>query len=368
MFYASRSSLFALRSSLLALRLNMSIPSTMRSPRFKGQGQIDFVEKVVPVPGPGQLLMQVRANALCGSERGQFYNGTEITPGHEASGVVVAAGPDTHTVIGTPGVTFLMDFCGECRSCKLGLTNQCLNKRGDTGFNRDGGYGAYELVSERTFFPVDLDLDLTEATLLLDVMGTSGHAIQRAQRVHPDIQSVLVSGAGPVGLGMLAMAKIIFGHDMPVVISDVVPWRLQLAKRLGGLPVNVKEQSLPEGLRRHQIDQVDVAFDTSGKGAARQMALDALAKRGVLVCVGHGEGLSITVSSDLIAPERTLMGSEYFCFNELPQNLARLRQHRAYLSQIITHRYAPADIQAAFELFFHGETGKVVIEQVLLGE
>ena len=82
----------------------------MRSPRFKGQGQIDFVEKIVPVPGPGQLLMQVRANALCGSERGQFYNGTEITPGHEASGVVVAAGPDTHTVIGTPGVTFLMDF------------------------------------------------------------------------------------------------------------------------------------------------------------------------------------------------------------------------------------------------------------------
>lgn len=339
------------------------IPSSMRSPRFKGRGQIDFVDKPVPTPGSGQLLLQVHANALCGSERGQFYNGTAITPGHEASGVVVAAGPDTQAAVSTPGVTFLMDFCGACRSCKLGLTNQCLNKRGDLGFNRDGGYGAYAVIPESVFFPVDDDLDLTEATLLLDVMGTNGHAIKRAQRVHPDIQSVLVSGAGPVGLGMLAMAKIIFGQSMPVYISDVVHWRLNLAARLGGLPVNVKAQALADGLRQHNVDHVDVAFDTSGKGAARQMALAALAKRGVLVCVGHGEGLSLTVSSDLIAPERTVMGSEYFCFNELPENLAHLRQHRAYLSQIITHRYAPADIQAAFELFFAGETGKVMIQQ-----
>lgn len=335
----------------------------MHSPRFLGQGKIDFVEKAMPQPGDGQLVLQVRANALCGSERGQFYNGTSITPGHEAAGVVVAAGPNTRTTVGTHGVVFLMDFCGECRSCKLGLTNQCLNKRGDMGFNRDGGYGPYELLPENVFFPIDADVDLTEATMLLDVMGTNGHAISRAQKVHADIQSVLVSGAGPVGLGMLAMAKIIFGQSMPVYISDVVPWRLQLAERLGGLPVNVKAQSLQEGLLAHGVKEVDVAFDTSGKGAARQMALNALAKRGVLVCVGHGEGLSLTVSQDLIAPERTIMGSEYFRFDELPENLARLRQHRAYLSQIITHRFSPADIQHAFELFFGGETGKVIIEQ-----
>ena len=131
----------------------------MLCPRFLGGGKIDFVEKPALVPGVGQLLLQVRANALCGSERGQFYNCTAITPGHEAAGVVVAVGPNTRTAIGTPGVTYLMDFCGTCRNCKRGLTNQCLNKRGDMGFNRDGGYGAYEVVPESIFFPVDADLD-----------------------------------------------------------------------------------------------------------------------------------------------------------------------------------------------------------------
>src|SRR6476660_4424503 len=99
----------------------------MRVPNFIGQGKIAWAELPVPEPGPGQLLIQVKANALCGSERGQFYNGSTITPGHEAAGIVVAAGPNTHTALGAGGVIFLMDFCGECRSCKLGFTNQCLH-------------------------------------------------------------------------------------------------------------------------------------------------------------------------------------------------------------------------------------------------
>ncbi len=113
----------------------------MRVPDFKGEGKIDWAERPVPEPRPGQLLIQVKANALCGSERPQFYKGSASTPGHEAAGIVVATGPGTNTGIGACGAVFLMDFCGECRSCKLGFTNQCLQKRADTGFNRDGSYG-----------------------------------------------------------------------------------------------------------------------------------------------------------------------------------------------------------------------------------
>src|SRR4051812_32640762 len=108
-----------------------TLPTTMLAPHFLGQGKIGVIEKPVPTPASGQLLIQVKANALCGSERGQFYNGAPVTPGHEAAGIVVAAGPETKTAVGTPGVVFLMDFCGECRSCRLGITNQCLAKRGD---------------------------------------------------------------------------------------------------------------------------------------------------------------------------------------------------------------------------------------------
>ncbi|MFX8685070.1 alcohol dehydrogenase catalytic domain-containing protein, partial [Acinetobacter baumannii] len=83
---------------------------------------------------------------------------------------MVAAGPGTTTKIGTLGGIFLMDFCGSCRNCEAGYTNQCLAKRGDMGFNRDGGYGQYELINESIFFPVE-GISATEATLLLDVMG-----------------------------------------------------------------------------------------------------------------------------------------------------------------------------------------------------
>ncbi|WP_219722139.1 zinc-binding dehydrogenase [Deinococcus planocerae] len=340
-----------------------TIPATMRVPVFVGEGHIEFGEKPVPEPGAGQLLLRVAANALCGSERPQYLGGSAVTPGHEAAGVVAAAGPNTRTPVGTPGVVFLMDYCGECRSCRLGHTNQCLAKRADYGFTHDGGYAPFELVNENVFFPVDPDLPLTEATLLLDVMGTCSHAVERARHLREDIESLLVAGAGPVGLGMVAMARLLLGEGVRVLVTDVSPHRLDLAARLGALPVNVAEGSLAEGLGRHGLGAVDAAIDASGKGAARQEALANLSQRGVLVCVGHGEGLNLTVSSDLIAPERSVLGSEYFRYDELPGNLDLLRRHRAYLSQIITHRFPPEEIGSAFELFFSGRSGKVVIEQ-----
>jgi propanol-preferring alcohol dehydrogenase len=342
---------------------SLAIPGRARYPRFAGERTIEFIEKDVPQPGPGQLLIRGKANALCASELGAYYRGASVTPGHEAAGIVVAAGPGTGTAVGTPGVVFLMDFCGECRSCRLGLTNQCLAKRADYGFSHDGGYGPYERVNENVFYPVDAEIPLAEATMLLDVMGTGGHAIRRGQRLHPDVRSMLVTGSGSIGLGILAMAKLAFGEDFPVIITDLIPYRLKLAERLGGLPVNVSAESLQGGLVRHGYEHVDLAIDASGKSAARRAALDVLAKRGALVCVGHGEDLTVTVSPDLIGPERAILGSEYFCYDELPGNLDRLRGNLAYLSQIITHRFLVSDIQTAFETFIGGNTGKVVVEQ-----
>ena len=332
----------------------MPTPTTMPVPQFVGGGRITFGEKPAPTPGPGQLLIQVKANALCGSERSQFGGGSSVTPGHEAAGIVVLAGPETHIPVGTPGVVFLMDFCGACRSCRLGYTNQCAAKRADMGFSHDGGYGPYELVHENIFFPITADVSLTEATMLLDIMGTGGHAIARAQSVRPDIESLQVAGAGPIGLGVLAMAKLLLGADVPVFITDTIPYRLALAETLGGIPLRLGDQSIPT---------VDAAIDTSGKEAARRSAVDALGKRGVLVCVGHGQGLTLDVSPDLIATERAVLGSEYFRYDELPANLERLRAHQEYLAPIITHRYPVGDIQTAFETFFGGATGKVIIEQ-----
>ncbi len=239
----------------------------------------------------------------------------------------MSPGPIPGTEDGTPGVIYLMDFCGACRNCAWGFTNQCSDKRGDVGFNKDGGYGTHVCVNESIFFPVDDDIPLTEATLLLDVMGTTGHAIRRGGSVRGDIRSVGIAGAGPVGLGVLAMSRILLGPEVPVLVSDLVPYRLGLAAKLGGLVVDLNERTVTEGVEDHGLEALDLAIDTSGKGAARRAYLDALDRRGVLVCAGHGEGLHLEVSRDLIAPERAVLGSEYFGYGELASNLELFREH-----------------------------------------
>jgi threonine dehydrogenase-like Zn-dependent dehydrogenase len=328
------------------------------APRFLGDGKIIFEERPVPSPGPGQLLLEVRANAICGTDRGQYFEGSAVTPGHEAAGVVVAAGRGTSVREGTPGVVFLMDYCGQCRSCRLGYTNQCLAKRADMGFTHDGGYGPFETVHESNFFAVDEGTDLVEATLLLDVMGTSSHAIARAALVRPDIESAYIAGAGPIGLGLLVMCKLTFGRDFPVRISDISPWRLSYAASFGA---QVVDASQPEAMTA--LAPSDIAFDSTGRAVARQAAMAALSKRGVLVCVGHGETLEIVVSDELIAPERAVLGSEYFRYDEMPRNLELLRGNRGLLARVITHRFDVAQITEAFKTFLSGESGKVVVTQ-----
>lgn len=333
------------------------------APHFRGQGVIEFHERAVPEPGHGQLLLRVLANAICGTDRAQYHEGSAVIPGHETAGQVVVAGPGTQTSPGTVGVVFLMDYCGRCRSCRGGHTNQCLDKRADMGFTADGGYGPFELVHESNFFPAP-GVSAVEATLLLDVMGTSSHAISRAHMCQPDVEAVGIAGAGPIGLGLAAMCRLVLGPDVPVLVADINDHRLDLAESLGAVAVRLANDSLGAATRRLGLDGLDAVFDSSGRQEARNGLLDALTpRRGVLVCVGHGEGLQIDVSRQLIAPERAIVGSEYFRYDELSANLRRLHQHQQYLCQIITHRFPVDRIGEAFETFLGGHCGKVVVEQ-----
>lgn len=339
-------------------------PLVQQVPHFRGGGRIGTRTRPVLQPAAGELLLRVRANALCGSDRGQLTGGSAVTPGHEAAGEVIAAGAETSTSVGARGVVFLMDFCGECRSCRMRATNQCLAKRADMGFTADGGLGRFELVHETNFFEVGTDLDPGEATLLLDVMGTTSHAIGRARLLRPDIGSVLVAGAGPIGLGAVAMARLLLDRDVTIVIADTIPFRLALAEQLGAVPIDLRRRRLQDALRDSGLEAgVDVAIDTSGRETARRSLLDALGRRGVLVCVGHGEGLTLAVSADLIAPERAVIGSEYFPYDALAANHELLQGNRGYLGKIITHRFGIDRLNEAYRIFLEGESGKVVIEQ-----
>jgi threonine dehydrogenase-like Zn-dependent dehydrogenase len=129
-----------------------------------------------------------------------------------------------------------------------------------------------------------------------------------------------------------------------------------LRRAVRGIPVDVSD---PDALQR--VPVLDAAVDSTGKTAVRASIFTILGQRAVLACVGHGEELNLEVSRDLIAPERTVMGSEYFRYDEMAHNLQLLLANRDFFGRIITHTLPRSEISHAFELFLGGKTGKVVV-------
>ena len=339
----------------------------MPVPVFLGEGRIDWHEAPVPEPGPGEVLVRVAGNALCGTDRLQHRFGSEVTPGHEASGTVVHVGDGVELSAGERGVLFLMGFCGRCRSCRAGHTNQCLDKHPDLGFERDGGFAPYETARVEQFRSVPDDIDLVDATLLLDVMGTSGHAIERAQRMREDIESVVVTGAGPIGLGVVAMAQVMLGDEIPIVVTDLAPYRLALAERLGATAVDVSGGiSVGDACRKAGIDAPDVAFDATGREEPRRRHARRTGRSGACSCAsGTGKGLSLKVSPDLIAAERTCHGQRVLpgttSWRSTSSGWANNRGP-AHQRRIVTHQLRRrARSTRPSSSFLSGETGKVVI-------
>ena len=164
-------------------------------------------------------------------------------------------------------------------------------------------------------------------------------------------------------LGRSDSAHIRGSHDLPVLINDVKSSRLPLAKKMGGLPIDLSKHTLEEGMEEHGIKDLDVAIDATGKTIARKNALNALAKRGVLVMVGNGEGLDFEQYPDMGGPERSILGSEYFSYNEMETNHELLKYNQEYLSQIITHQYKIQEVQTAYEHFFSpdSDAGKIAV-------
>jgi propanol-preferring alcohol dehydrogenase len=227
------------------------------------------------------------------------------------------------------------------------------------GFDRDGGFAEYVAVPERCFLPVDDRLGLDDAALLLDATSTAMHALRRAGALGSPPPSALVMGAGPVGLGCL-LALQAAGAEC-VVAVDVAPFRLRFAERLGALVAEGGECA-EERVRALLPEAPSLVIEASGNPAAQRQALDLLAPGGRMVLLGHSRApLDLWTSRDLIAREKSLLGSEYFDPAEFGPNQQLVLDGRLNPSQLVTHRLPLERIEEAYRMFWGGETGKVMI-------
>jgi len=337
-----------------------AIPVTMRAARFAGGGRIVLDTRPVPTPGTGEVLLRVHACATCGSDRHAWEHGSAVTPGHEGAGTVVATGGSTSLPIGTRGAVYLVGYCGTCRMCRRGETGACLHKERMIGFTHDGAYAEYMVAPERCVLAIDRDLHLDNATMLLDVLGTTLHAVRRSGVVPERLEAVCIMGAGPIGQGAIIGLRGLGVTNIFVV--DINPSRLEMAAKLGAHILDGREGNVVERIRALVPDGPDMVLEATGSQAAQRQAIDMVAAGGPVVFVGHSpHPFEVRSSADLIAQEKLLIGSEYFGVAEFALNLELLRAGRIDPLPVITHRLPLSNIEEAFRLFWSGTTGKVLV-------
>jgi threonine dehydrogenase-like Zn-dependent dehydrogenase len=282
-----------------------------------------------------------------------------MVPGHEIAGTVAACGDgDNLPPEGTVGVVYLVEFCGACSACRVGSTNMCLNRTGMYGLTKAGGFAEYVAVRGDCFLPVDPSLSFPHSTTLLDLFGTTRHALLRSGPTIP--LSLAVLGCGPIGLGAIAVAGAAGVEH--IYAADVSPVRLGLAAGLGAVTVDAAETDTVEQIRALEPDGCGVVVDAAGLSLTQRQAIEVAAAGGRVMIVAHsGDTLELRTSDDLIRREISLIGSEYFPIGEFADTHAMLTAGRLDPTPILTHDFALDDLQQACERFFAGATGKVVV-------
>ncbi len=319
-----------------------------------GPQTIEIRERPLPQPGPGEVRLKVGAVGVCGSDVHYYAHG-RIGPtrtryptvlGHEPAGVIDAVGEGVTLAPGTRVMIEPADPCGHCEHCLAGRQNICPDVRFLGTPPNEGIFTQYHVMREHCCIPLPEEVSLVEAAVL-EPMGVGLHAVALA-----DIrlgETVAVFGAGPIGLVTLLAAKLA-GADK-VYMTDLLPERLDLARRLGADAVAIADQTdVPSWIRDHTGGRgVDVAFEAAGKQEALTHA--CLATRiGGRACI-----IGIPEEDELHFPAHESRRRELTIHNvrrtngEMVRCLGLVASGRLNVKPLATHFFSLEEVPQALE-------------------
>ena len=296
---------------------NHTVPSEMRALVWLGPHQMELQTLPTPVPTKNEVLIKVGAVGICGSELSGYlgHNSLRVPPlimGHEAAGTIVAGSgvlADGTTVHSGQRVTFNpLISCGHCDRCKAGRVNLCRNRQ-LLSAHRPGAFAQYVVV------PADLCWHLPEkisftAGSLAEPLACAVHAVELAEAQSG--QNMLILGAGPIGLCMIAAAKA--RGVKHIIVSDISDARLDVAKHWGAThTVNAKSADTVAATLAAYPHGVDIAIDAVGTGLVRNQAIKAVMPGGTVVLMGLHEDETAIPTNYIIRQEIRLIGS--FCYS-----------------------------------------------------
>lgn len=338
----------------------------MRAALLSAPFVIDMVSHDKPTPGRGEVLIQVKAVSICGTDI-SIYRGvhSRIKPpsvlGHELSGVVTAVGPGTNTsLVGAAVCAEPNICCGRCRYCRSGLPNVCPSYRllGES-LDLPGGFAEFVVVPAAQVYRLPDGVSPTLGCMVQPLAISYEGVVARAAVEQGE--HVLVVGAGPIGLGALMLAKLRGAH---VMVVDVLPERLELARRLGAEMVLLAGDDVYHAaLDWTYGDGVDVSVEAVGGAQTESLSIAqrATAPRGRIVVMGAFADKTFPFSvGDLKNREQTLMGSHGHPRTFAPV-LELLAEGRLDAGAMVTHRIALEESARAFELLDNRLDGVVKV-------
>lgn len=332
-----------------------------------GAREVQVVDRPDPEAGPGQVLVRVRASALCRSDM-SLYDGTpivgggaagtgRIVPGHEPAGEVAALGSGVAGVaVGDRVAIYLAVGEGRCEWCRRGYSMLCPDWK-CIGFDVDGGDAEYIVVPAENCLKIPDEMSFEAAALSTDMVGTQYSTQARLGVSGAD--SVAIFGLGPMGAAGVLVAK---ARGARVIAVDVLAERLDLATRLGAdVAINSGSEDVVGALRAvtHGAG-VDVAIDCSGNPAAQNAALDATRRLGSVAFVGESRSTTINPSDQIIRKMLRIIGGWYFATWEYPAIASFIIDNALPVEALVTHRFPLDDAAEAFRMFNARETEKAV--------
>ncbi len=323
--------------------------ATMQAAVFHGHEHITIERVRIPDVGEGEVLVRVLRTALCGSDFKLWHKGSEFTAGHEIFGVVEQPG---HRMHGRRCAVYIPVHCDGCAACRRGDTQMCLEISSLIGWNRPGGYAEYLPVPENCLLPVPDDIEDSLAPLLLDTIGTSAHAVRFVRRVVPPEEAgpVLVTGAGPVGLGVILALREAGYRDIHV--SDPNVRRLRIAQAFGAQPHPVRDTG----------KRFALIMECSGAHAARNLGIETVLPRGALVLIGENAApWTIEEGKVFRRKDFFMVRTFYFPIGDFEPNIALLRRYKDEYRVLVDGEFGLRDLPRNFARFAEGNLIKPVL-------
>ncbi|NVK56891.1 MAG: L-threonine 3-dehydrogenase [Alteromonadaceae bacterium] len=318
-----------------------------------------------PVMGHNDLLIKIRKTAICGTDM-HIYQWDDwaqqtipvpMVVGHEYVGEVVDMGQEVQgfavgdRVSGEGHIT-----CGHCRNCRAGRRHLCRNTEG-VGVNRAGAFAEYLVIPAFNAFKIPANIS-DDLAAVFDPFGNAVHTALSFDLVGED---VLITGAGPIGIMAAAVARHVGARH--VVITDVNPYRLALAEKMGvSRAVNVASESLKDVMQSLGMTEgFDIGLEMSGVPTAFRDMLNNMNNGGKVAMLGiPPQDVAIdwnqVIFKGLVI--KGIYGREMF---ETWYKMASLIQSGLDISPIITHEFAVEDFQQGFDVMGSGKSGKVIL-------